>query len=127
MDAIIRADSITITATSWRFQAYSSVRCLHLESRNRWAPASSEFSSQRQSAGEPRLEIQYADPFGSDRDPNHGRNHLSHLRNPSLSLFTSEVALGRDRVFGHDALHGLHARGASNQQHFVRKSIIVDG
>src|SRR5205807_13175 len=109
-------------------EAAGGLRSRHTENRETYlGPGRVRLTLQRQSAGEPCLEIQHAHPFGCDRDSHHRRNHLSHSRNPGVSLFSSEVALGRDRVFGHDSFYRFHARGASNQQHFMRKSIVVDG
>jgi len=53
----------------------------------------SRSASLRQGTGEARLKIEETNPLRRDRDPHHLLNHGSKLRDPSLSLLRSEIAL----------------------------------
>src|SRR5205807_4640654 len=86
-----------------------------------------ESALERKSTGKSRLKIEQADPLGSNRDSHHRRDHFSHLCYPDLSLLASEVAFSRHSILGHDSIHWLHACSATNQEHFVRRRVVVDG
>src|SRR5215813_8716601 len=53
-------------------------------------------------AREPLFEIDDADPFRADADPQHLREHLLRLTDPRLTLLFPKVSLGTRDILGND-------------------------
>src|SRR5215475_12907345 len=61
-------------------------------------------------AREPLFEIDDADPFRTDADPQHLREHLLHLTDPRLTLLFPKVSLGTRDILRNDTFYCLSFR-----------------
>src|SRR5215470_2362573 len=78
-------------------------------------------------AREPLFEIDDADPFRIDADPQHLQEHLLHLTDPRLTLLFPKVSLGTRDMLGNDTFYCLRFRGSANLQDLMRPVVGVDG
>src|SRR5215471_707200 len=78
-------------------------------------------------AREPLFEIDDADPFRTDADPQHLREHLLRLTDPRLSLLFPKVSLGTRDILGNDTFYCVSLRGSANLQDLMRPVVGVDG